>query len=37
MFEAMFDHTPLIDVRTPADVRLQAEQENWKLWNTRGL
>ncbi len=23
MFEAMFDHTPMVDVRTPADVKAQ--------------
>lgn len=29
-FRAMFDHEPLVDTRTPADVRAQALRENWK-------
>jgi hypothetical protein len=29
-FEAMFDHAPKVDLRTPADVRAQAEREGWK-------
>lgn len=29
-FEACFDHVPLIDTRTPADVKAQAAREGWK-------
>jgi hypothetical protein len=29
-FEAMFNHVPQIDTRTPADVRAQALREGWK-------
>lgn len=29
-FEAMFDHKPQVDLRTPADVKAQALAENWR-------
>ena len=30
MFEAMFDHAPRVDLRTPADVAQQSLTEGWR-------
>jgi len=30
MFESMFTHTPLVDVRTPQDVAAQRAAEGWR-------
>lgn len=29
-FEAMFDHVPKVDLRTPRMVKEQAEREGWR-------